>query len=283
LPIRLLALDLDGTMLDPGSRLTAENRQAVVRAQAMGLEVVLVTGRSWRATRPFYEELGLTGPAICYLGALVVADGSGQIAHYRPLAWPAWEQLRDFAIAEGLAITAAVGTDQAVADGDLPGRGLMAADVACATRRADDFTDWEGWNPYTEIHPTLAPCKGPPIMVAVYGDRSVQRVLQTLSAELPHSQFDLTDRIAGETVLHVWHSQVDKGRTLAEFCRSRGIGPNEVAAIGDAPMDISMIKYAGLGVAVPGGHPALKAAAKLIAAPSEAIDLILKDGRACAD
>lgn len=283
LRVRLLALDLDGTLLEAGSTLSAANREAVARAQAMGLQVVLVTGRSWRSTHTYYEALGLTGPAICYLGALVVADGSGRIAYYRPLVQPAWEQLRDFALANRLAVTAAVGVDQAVADGDLPGHGLVAADIACATRKADDFSDWEGWNPYTEIHSDLSPCKAPPVMVAVYGDQSVRSVLAEFSAGLPQSQFDLTDRIAGETVLHVWHAQVDKGRALADFCRAHGIRPGEVAAIGDAPMDISMIKYAGLGVAVPNGHPALKAAAGLIATPSEAIDLILKEGRTCAD
>lgn len=274
--MRLLAFDLDGTLLDRQSVLPEANRRAVERAQEAGLATVLVTGRSWRGARPYYEELGMTGPAILYLGALVVADGSGRILHYRPLVREAWEELRRFAVTERLAVTACMGTDQAVADGELPSRGLLAADVAYATCSAADFTDWEGWNPYTELAPDLSPCKAPPVMAAVYGDRAVDAVLARFPKGLPESQFDLTDRIAGEKVLHVWHQSVNKGRALAEFCRARGIKPEEVAAFGDAPMDLSMLRYAGVGVAMPHGHPVLKAAATWVAEPAEAIDRILE-------
>lgn len=274
--INLLALDLDGTLLDRNGRLLPENREAVAAARAAGLEVVLVTGRSWRSTRPIYQELGLTGPAICYLGALVVADATGRIAHHRPLAQAAWERLRTFALGGGLSLTACVGTDQAVAEGDLPSQNLLAADRAFATCRAADFTAWEDWNPYSELDPDLAQCQSAPIMAAIYGDRAVQAALQAFPDGLPDSQFDLTDRIAGEMVLHVWHCTVDKGVALAQFCHERGIHPDQVAAMGDAPMDISMIRFAGLGVAVPGGDAETQAAADLVATPAEAIARILR-------
>lgn len=274
--MRLLAFDLDGTLVDRQSRLSEENRRAVERARAAGLETLLVTGRSWRGARQYYDELGMTGPAILYLGALVVADGSGRVLHYRPLVREAWSELRQFAVSERLAVTACMGTDQAVADGELPAREMLAADVAYATCAAEDFTDWQGWNPYTEFAHDLGPCKAPPAMVAVYGDRAVDAVLARFPHGLQESQFDVTDRIAGEKVLHVWHRGVDKGCALADFCRARGIEPGEVAAFGDASMDLSMIRYAGIGVAMPHGHPVLKAAATWVADPAEAIDRILE-------
>ena len=273
--IRLIAMDLDGTLLTRDSRLPEEHRAAIARARAAGVDLVLVTGRSWRGTRPFYQALGMTGPAICYLGALMVADGTGRMLRYRPLAAGAWEALRDFAVTERLAVTACMGTDQAVADGRLPAEGLVAADLAFATCPADDFRGWEDWNPYTEIAPDLAPCQVPPVMAAVYGDRAVRRVLERFPRGLPESQFDLSDHIAGETVLHVWHAGTNKGRALAEFCRLQGYRPEEVAAIGDAAMDISMVRFAGLGAAVPAADPALLAAADLVATPVELIDRVL--------
>lgn len=259
--------------------LSAENKAAVAEARAAGIDVVIVTGRSWRGTREYYEALGLTGPAICYLGAVTVADPAGRISHYRPLVPAAWETVREFALREGLALTACAGTDQTVADGELPAHDLIAADVAYATRKADDFVDWEGWNTYTEIAPDLSPVKGPPIMVAVYGDRAVKRVTDQFPQGLPHSQFDLTDRIAGETVLHIWHDSVDKGWALAEFCRDRGFSAGEVMAVGDAVMDLSMIRFAGIGVAVPDGHAALRAAADWVATPADAIRRVLQGRR----
>jgi len=289
--IRLLALDLDGTLLDRDSNLTAENRAAVAEALASGVEVVLVTGRSWRSARPYYMELGLTGPAICYLGALVVADESGRVLHHRPLALPAWQELRNMVLSEGLAVTACVGADLAVLEGRLdpvetvaadmatigagPNR-LIAVDSAFATGPADDFAGWPDWNPYSQVAPDLGPVRYPPTMMAAYGDRAVHRILERFPDGLQSSQFDLTDRIAGEKVLHVWHTEVDKGIALARFCGEQGFDPAHVAAIGDAVMDASMIRFAGVGVAVPGGDERLKMAARWVATPAEAIGRLLR-------
>lgn len=274
--IKLLALDVDGTLLDVQSRLPEANRQAVRRALDAGLEVMLVTGRSWRGAQPIYTELGLSGPSICYLGGLVVAGPDGRVVYHRPLAPGAWEVLKAFAVQEGLSVTACAAVEQAVADGHLPAENLVAADTAYSTCAAEDFTNWAGWNPYTVMAPDLSPCKVSPMMVAVYGDRAAGRVLEAFPRGLPESQFDLHDKVAGETVLHVWHDSVDKGRALAAYCQQRGIRPDEVAAMGDMPMDISMIRYAGIGVAVPDGHSQLKQAATWVATPAEAIDRILR-------
>lgn len=274
--IKLLAFDLDGTLIHDDKVVRPADRAAIEEARRAGLEVMIVTGRSWRGARRVYDELGLTGPCICYLGALTVADGTGRISAYRPLAAGAWETLRAFALREGLPVTACVGTDQAVADGDLPAAGLVAADTAFSTCAADDFNNWAEWNPYTTMAPDLAPCQAPPIMLAVYGDRAVRRTLAAFPNGLPESQFDLYDKIAGETVLHIWHESVSKGHALAEHCRRNGIRLAEVAAFGDMPMDLTMLRIAGIGVAVPTAHPAVRAEADWVAEPHAAIARILE-------
>lgn len=273
--IKLLAIDLDGTLLDRQERIAEADRQAVAAAQATGIQVMIVTGRSWRSTQPYYEALGLTGPAICYLGALVLADGSGRLLRCKPLPPEAWQHLRRFALAAGLAVTACVATDQAVRDGVLQNADLLAADTAYATCPADDFQGWADWNPYTELDPALARCEAPPIMAAIYGERSVRLAMAAFPDGLPGAQFDLSDHIEGETVLHVWHESVDKGLALAEYCRDAGITPDQVMAIGDAPMDLSMLRFAGIGVAMPTGHAELRRAADWVATPAEAIARIL--------
>lgn len=274
--IKLFAFDLDGTLVDGASQISDENLAAVAAIQAAGREVILVTGRSWRGTQPFYDQLGLTGPAICYMGALAVDGTTRRILHHRPLAPAAWQAVRDLALAEQLSVTACVGADQAVAEGVLPAEGLIAGDTAYSTCEAEDFVTWKEWNPYSVMAPDLAPCQNPPTLLAVYGDRAVRRVYEAFPAGLPESQFDLTDRVAGRKVLHIWHEEVDKGRALANFCRSRGIKPEEVAAFGDQTMDISMITYAGLGVAMPDGDPALQAAARWVLPVPEAVRRILR-------
>lgn len=265
--IQLFAFDLDGTLLDRAGRISAENRQAVEAALASGAEVVLVTGRSWRTTLPYYRELGLTGPAICYLGALVVEDGSGRIGHHRPLAPEAWERLRRLALAEGLSLSAVTAVDQAGSP--------FARDAAYSTGPPDDFLYWDDWNPYTEIDPGLGRCTAPPTMAAIYGDRAVARVLEAFPEGLPASQLDLTDRIPGETVLHVWHEEVDKGTALARYCRRRRIPASAVMAVGDTTVDVPMLRFAGIGVAVPDGHPAALEAADWVTTPAEAVARVL--------
>jgi len=277
--IRLFAFDLDNTLVDRSGRISASNRWAVEAARASGAEVILVTGRSWRSTLPLYRELGMTGPAICYLGALEVADGTGRVSSHRPLSPEAWERLRRLALDEGLAITAALAV---AGQGPSRGAGLagapFAVDTALATRRADDFNGWEDWNPYTEIDPLLGRLPGPPTLAAVYGDRSVRRVLEAFPAGLPDSQFDLSDRIPGETVLHIWHAAVDKGTALAGYCRRRNIPPEAVLAVGDNTYDVPMVRFAGIGVAVPGSHPAALEAADWVATPAEAVARALRLG-----
>lgn len=277
--IRLLALDMDGTLLDHRLGLLEEDRAAVLRARAAGLEAVLVTGRSWRGASETYEALGMSGPAICYLGALTVGGPNGRVIGYRPMEPAAWQALREFAVSEGLAVTACIGADKEVAAGELPPQDLLAADTAFATCRSADFLPWDDWNPYTELSKDLSGCRVTPVMVAVYGDRAVERVLAEFPQGLPGSQFDLNDRIAGEQVLHVWHESVEKGRALAELCRARGIEPHEVLAIGDAPMDIGMLEFAGIGVAVPHAELRVQAAADWVATVAEAIDRLLKGMR----
>ncbi|MGE5673087.1 MAG: HAD-IIB family hydrolase [Mycobacterium leprae] len=274
---KLLAFDLDGTLVDHESRVPERHRAAIDRARAAGHEIILVTGRSWRGAEPVYRELGLTGPAICYLGALVVADGTGRILHHQPLAAQAWDSLKQLALVRGLAVTACVGPDQAVVEGELPGKDLMAFDTAYATCAADDFAAWAQWNWYVQMTPDLSLCAGAPTMAAVYGERAVHTVLEAFPDGLPDTQFDLTDRVKEETVLHVWHRRVDKGQALAEYCRARGIARADVIAFGDAVMDASMIQYAGLGVAMPWGDPRLQAVADLVAAPDAVIADLLDE------
>jgi hydroxymethylpyrimidine pyrophosphatase-like HAD family hydrolase len=69
--IRLLGLDLDGTLLDPGGQLQASVRDAVNRVRARGIEVVVCTGRRFRTALPIAQQLGLEGPIVISNGGLV--------------------------------------------------------------------------------------------------------------------------------------------------------------------------------------------------------------------
>jgi hydroxymethylpyrimidine pyrophosphatase-like HAD family hydrolase len=84
-PRGILALDIDGTLLGPGSILADRTRRAVHAAGAAGWLVTLATGRRWGATKPVADALGLESPLICFNGALIRDSVSGDILHYNPL------------------------------------------------------------------------------------------------------------------------------------------------------------------------------------------------------
>lgn len=278
--IKLIALDLDGTTLEPDKSIAPDTLAAIREAQAAGIEFVLVTGRSWRQTQEYYEQLGLTGGAICYLGALTVRGEAGHIHRYRPLKAAVWQELRHFALTHDLAFTACTATDRAVAQGDLPPTDLVALDLAFAHREAPDFIDWPGWNPYTEMDPGFVKIQDGPIMVAVYGDRAVKRVLEAYPNGLPGTEFDLTDRVKGEMVLHIFSEGTGKLPALQRYAAERGYQQSEIMACGDNPMDLPMIQWARIGVAMPDGHPAILPEADWVCPVGEAVRRVLAKERA---
>lgn len=269
--IKLIALDLDGTTLEPNKSIAPDTLAAIREAQAAGVEFVLVTGRSWRQTQEYYEQLGLTGGAICYLGALTVIGPQGQIHRYRPLAAEVWQELRQFALTHDLAFTACTATDRAVEQGELPSSDLVALDLAFANREAPDFIDWPGWNPYTEMDPGFGRVADGPIMLAVYGESAVRKVLEAYPNGLPGTEFDLTDRVKEETVLHIFAEGTGKLPALQRYAAERGFNQVEIMACGDNPMDLPMIKWARIGVAMPDGHPAILPKADWVCRVDEAI------------
>jgi hydroxymethylpyrimidine pyrophosphatase-like HAD family hydrolase len=195
------------------------------------------------------------------------------------LPTPVWQELRQFALTHDLAFTACTATDRAVAYGELPPQDLVAVDLAFANREAPDFLDWAGWNPYTEMDPELVRAGDGPIMVAVYGEAAVGKVLAAYPNGIPGTTFDLTDRVREETVLHIFAEGVGKLPALQRYAAERGYRQEEIMACGDMPMDLEMIRWARIGVAMPDGHPAILPEADWVCRPAEAIRRALRGER----
>ena len=89
MPIRLLALDLDGTLLNSRGQLTERNRRAIAAARERGVRVAVVTGRRFRDARPIALELGLDVPLIAHNGALTKHARTLETVAVFPLPLPA--------------------------------------------------------------------------------------------------------------------------------------------------------------------------------------------------
>ncbi|HEX4788207.1 MAG TPA: HAD family hydrolase [Actinospica sp.] len=241
---RLIATDLDGTLLDDRRALSPRTIAAVRAAVAQGIEFVLVTARPPRTVEPLAAQLGVGIEALCGNGTLLAEFPSGAttvIRAFEPAqALRIVERLRPalpesgFALETGFEVyfepsfRVGVVTDE---------RRIPAADLAAAARDAPSFVK----------------------VLARSAERSADEMVavarRTLGvpAEISHS--------GGTGLLEIGPAGASKASALEWLCDRRGIAAAEVAAFGDMPNDLPMLRWAGLGHAVANAHPEVLAAA----------------------
>ena len=245
--VRLIALDLDGTLLNPQNRVSDEDAAAVREAVSAGVSVVFATSRWHQAARRTAISLGLDGFIISHNGALVRScDGSRELLHHR--------------IGEPLARSIAEHID--ALDGD-------------AYVTVDDRTYVRSSRPRdaSRMPPDMAQSASlgealwsAPTAFLLFGKDSVQSTVERFSGH--HGKgLNLADGFSASfpDYLNIVHAAANKGRALAAVCSELGIPLAAAMAIGDAAPDIAMIEVAGIGVAMGNAAPALKSAADAIA------------------
>jgi Cof subfamily protein (haloacid dehalogenase superfamily) len=237
---RLIASDLDGTLLRSDRSVSERTRTALRRAQEQGIVVVLATARPPLTTRLFAEDAGITGHAICSNGAILYDIARDEMLGHYPLAAATAHRLvatfREavpgvcFAVVQGKEFTCEPGY-AAIARVEDHGRLLDEMRLGDAL---DLLT-----SPITKLvvrHPELVPL-------------DLLAVLQTLGLdgyEATHS---------GAPFLEIVAADVTKAWALAALCERLGIAAVDVVAFGDAPNDAAMLRWAGHGVAVANAYP----------------------------
>ena len=252
--IRLLAIDIDGTLLDSRGRLPDAHRDALVDASAHGLEVALVTGRSFHFTGPVVELLPIPLTLIVNNGAVVKSkSGETVLRHVLPRV-----------------------TARRVLDETRP----FEDSVAIVFDRPDerqivfDRMDWSHPNRrgyYEKNKAFIAAAPAPlrdmltddPIQVMFNGSVEPMRQLVTSLRALPIAdQFSvaITEYVARDfSLVDVNGAGCSKGTTLAAWVERRGWTPADVAAVGDNLNDVEMLDYAGAAYVMGNASEALKA------------------------
>jgi hypothetical protein len=259
---RLVATDVDGTLLDPTDQVSERTRAAVHRVVAAGVPFVLVTGRPPRWIPPIVEQLGHAGPAVCANGAVLYDAVTDQVSYTVTLDSM---QLRD--AADAIA-TALPGAKLAV---ELP-------TASAAMNGADQFLAEPGYtHPWPGADSADAPrdvlLGRPAIKLLVRqpnasSDLMAAAVRQLLGAP-SRARLDVTYS-TGYGLIEISAPGVTKGTGLARLAGELGIAPADVLALGDMPNDLSMLHWAGHGVAMANAHPAvLEAADEITAGNSE--------------
>lgn len=248
--IRLIALDLDGTLLNSRGELTARNRTALEAARARGTSVALVTGRRFRDARPLALELGLDVPLIAHNGALTKHARSLETvsAILMPVeaaravvrvgrAHGADALLSDDHIGEGTLVYDHISEgNTALAKYIAWSRRVVGDDAARAIRRVASLEDYLDHDP---LHIAFSGgCSEIERLVEVMR-RELGSTVKLLMTLYPKMDFALLD---------VLHPQASKGAGLAAVAADERISPEEIMAVGDNYNDIEMLQYAGTGV-----------------------------------
>jgi Cof subfamily protein (haloacid dehalogenase superfamily) len=253
--IRLVALDLDGTLVGDDMQIRPRTVAAVRAAVEAGVAVAIVTGRMASSALPYARELGLREPIVGMQGALIRdlpapgRPGQGRLLFHRPLpaavarealAWCASHQLHAhlnhlerMVLPEGHALATNYGRFKL-------GRVVLVPDLVAWVR-----------HPVTKVIAVGEP--------------------PTPTQLLPSARADF----AGRAVVTVSHPMflefvapgVSKGAAVRWLARRLGIDLRDALAIGDQLNDLEMVDEVGFGVAMPHGPRELRAAARLVAPP----------------
>lgn len=257
----MLALDLDGTLLNSRGELSDRNSLAIAEARRLGVRVALVTGRRFRDARPLALQLGLDVPVISHNGALT--------KHARTLETVAAALLPLEAAREVLRIGRAAGADALLSD-DPHGAGVLVYDHLSDDNEA--LAKYIAWSrrihgPEAEEAVRRVPAledylDHAPVHISFSGSvarmKAVEERLQTelggsvkvLCTIYTKMDFALVD---------VLHPEVSKGTGVRAAAEEQGLTHREVMAVGDNFNDMEMLQYAGTGVLMGNAEASLRA------------------------
>jgi Cof subfamily protein (haloacid dehalogenase superfamily) len=255
---KLLACDLDGTLMDETFTFTPRVKAAVALAMARGVAVTIATGRAYPSTLPFAQELGITLPLICTQGGLVQDPVTGQVLHQTVMPFTLAHEIIALSQQHNWHLTLYV-DDQIYLTGLQHPRTFYDRLFSLPLRVVSDL-------PAAVTRP---PAKFIIIAAPEQADAIVPQLRERFAGRLrivrSHRNF-----VEGNP------PDASKGQALARLAARLRIPQSQTAAIGDNDNDADMVAWAGLGLAMGNAHPDLKAVADVVLPP------VKKDGVAVA-
>jgi hydroxymethylpyrimidine pyrophosphatase-like HAD family hydrolase len=260
---RLLALDVDGTLLDPSGTLRPATIDAVALAARAGIRPVLCTGRRYRRARPIADQLGLDAPLVCNSGALV-KDPVG----HRTL-WRA--DLEPLAVAATLEVFGRLGFPP-VSFTDLDpddGPDFLVERYPIGSHLYDDYVGRNLENAGIRPGWSSRPGHSGHFHLCAIGDRAqmigVEAAVHEALDGRVRTFVQRSPRYLG-TMCEVIRADASKWTAVLHVAEIWGIAPEEIVAVGDDRNDVPMLRGAGLGVAMGQSPPEVLEAADHVTA-----------------
>jgi Cof subfamily protein (haloacid dehalogenase superfamily) len=249
--IRLIAIDLDGTLLDSNKEISIRNREALARAKTAGVKVVLCTGRPLTAIEGYLETLNLRDNgdySITFNGGLVQKNDTGEIIEKALMPLESVQELHELAVTLNVPL-------------DILSDGL----VLQLPTTAD----------YTSLYPqlnnllTFEPAELSQLTEARIYNKAVVAVnedyLDGQITKIPQRFFDNYEVIKTRSnLLEFMPKGITKAYGISLLAKDLNIDVTEIMTIGDEENDVPMIEYAGIGVAMANAIPKVKDCADII-------------------
>lgn len=251
--VRLIATDLDGTLLRPDNTVSPRTVEAFRAAREAGLPVVFVTGRPPRWLPPVVEATGHAGIGVCANGALVVDLDTHAVLETHPIPYAVVAETVAVLRAEVEGIAFAVEWDSPDGDDDFAHEPSYRARYRVAGVEHGDILELAARHPVIKL---LARVDGG----AHPARYDVDALLETTLGHVSHL-VTATHSASDDVLIEMSAPGVSKGAALAHQASRLGIPLASAVAVGDMPNDIPMLAEAGVGLAVETGHHAVRAAA----------------------
>jgi len=264
---RLLAIDLDKTLLDNNHKLSRRNYDALKRCQDMGIYIVLASGREIETIERYSDELEIYDPIIACVGAIVCGEkreDKREILYHKPIPMGLVDKVMEFTQASGWCLTAHY-PDKILALERNKYTDIYHHQTGATFTFADNFY---------ELIKGTQPTKLITIVAADIRESVYQQFLERWGTEANITR-------TNPEYVEVNAKGVDKGSALVELCRIVGVPLNQVVAFGDNYSDLPMLEVAGGKVLMDNASDGIKAELKrrfkdLIIAPSNEDDGVAK-------
>ncbi len=249
--IKLVAIDLDGTLLNSQKEISLRNKQALMAAKQAGVKVVICTGRPLAAIGPYLEELGLQEEgdySITFNGGLVQKNDTGAIIEKTLMPLEAIHEL--YQLATTLNMPFDVLSDEVVMR--LP----SAPNYPSIYSSLNKLLTFESYK-LEELTPNRIYNK---VVVAIDEAYLNERI-----KEIPASFYERFEIIkTRNNLLEFMPKGITKAYGISLLAKDLGIRAEEIMTLGDEENDLPMIEYAGLGVAMANAIPLVKEAADVV-------------------
>lgn len=250
---RLIASDIDGTLLDRNHRVPRRNRDAVARAVQQGVYFALSTGRPFRWIAPVLEQLPVRPVCVTSNGAVLYDSAEDRVMSAHELSPAALAEVVD--VAQTVLGTVGFGAERA-------GGSLADAveDLFVVERHYSENALFEGFGVVS-----MGELVGQPAVKFLIRntDFSAPELYELIAPHIDPELAHLTYSMQ-EGILEVAAPNVTKRRGVEWLAEYTGVAQQETIAFGDMPNDIEMLTWAGCGVAMENAHPEVKAAADAV-------------------